>query len=127
MTAIEKQLDGYVFIYHVILLPSYESSNLVKKEKSRIGKKTTRSIYNWDHNRFKINLLNKAKQFRYCMVSVINESYTSVTWPSGKCVVIKTNGFTDKNFHCDHCQFLVDRDENGCSRNILIKHLSNVL
>jgi putative transposase len=98
--------------YRVILLPSYESSNMVKKKNSRISKKTARSMYNWSHYGFKINLLNNAKQFKVCMVSVVNESYTSVT--CGKCGY-QNQYFTDKNFHCNQCRFIVDRDVNGCS------------
>lgn len=35
--------------YHLILLPSYETSKMVQKEKRCIGKKTARSMYTWCH------------------------------------------------------------------------------
>ncbi len=108
MTVVEKQLNGYI----PTSMSSYETSNMIKKEKRRIDKKTARSMYKWSHYRFKMNLLNKAKQFKDCMVSVINESYTSDT--CGKCGY-QNQYFTDKKFHCNQCQFIVDRDVNGCS------------
>jgi len=109
--------------YHLILLPTYEISNMVNKESRKIGKKTVRSMYTWSHYRFKMNLKSKAKLYPNCRVVIVDESYTSVTCI--KCG-FKNEKTSNKIFHCKQCDFKTDRDWNG-GRNILIKRLSSLL
>ncbi len=78
-------------------------------------------MYTWSHYRFKQRLLNKDKQYPNCDVYVGNESYTTIT--CGKCGHVNNPRFTNKNFHCQRCNFQTDRDWNG-GRNYLIKTLN---
>jgi putative transposase len=106
--------------YHVILLPKYETSNMVKKEDRNIGKKTARSMYTWYHYRFKQRLISKSKLYPNCKVEVDDESHTTIT--CGKCGHLNPS-FSSKTFRCQECDFHIDRDWNG-ARNYLIKRLN---
>jgi len=102
-----------------ILLPSFETSNMVRKDipyKGRsIGSKTVRKMLALSHYAFKQRLLYKAESVG-CFVEIVNEAYS--TKGCGECGALKKMGSL-KTYKCDHCSFVLDRDFNG-SRNILL-------
>jgi putative transposase len=94
--------------FDVVLLPEFNSSDMVKKGKRKINKKSVRQMLTYSHYLFRQRILQKAKE-RNKKVILCNESYTSKTasW-SGEIVnnlgsrkEIKSKGI------------VMDRDYNG--------------
>lgn len=105
--------------YKTILLPTFETSNMVSKKdgKRRLHSKTARNILTWSHYKFKTRLRSKAKEYG-CNVVDCTEEYTSQTCT--RCGYLqKIQGKTKK---CPQCKTIVDRDI-GAARNILMKFL----
>ena len=107
--------------YRVILLPKFETQQMVPRAGRRIRSKTARSMLTWSHFRFRQCLVNKAREFPHCRVILCTEEYTSKT--CGACGHLHQRLGGNKIFRCPVCHLVVDRDVNG-ARNILIKHLS---
>jgi len=111
--------------YQVVLVPLFETKNMVCRLKERLGKrngsKTARMMMTWSHYRFRQILLSKAKEYPWCQVLVVNEAYTSKT--CGQCGFIHQKLGSDKVFKCPRCKVEMDRDVNG-ARNILLRFLS---
>ena len=105
----------------VILLPSFETSNMVRRGERRIRAKTAREMLIWGHDRFKNRLISKAREFPWCTPIICEESYTSKTCP--KCGELNGALNGKKEFSCPQpdCGFTLDRDING-ARNILIRY-----
>jgi putative transposase len=104
--------------FKTILLPTFETSQMVKKAGRKIRTKTARAMMSWCHFEFKLFLKNKAKEFG-CKVVDVCESYTSKTcsWTgelinvgSSKTIKSKVDGQS------------MDRDING-ARGIFIRAL----
>jgi len=107
----------FVKNFDVILLPTFEVSNMVLKSKRKIRAKSVRAMLTWSHYRFKMFLKNKAFEHGK-IVHDVCEAYTSKTHPeTGE---IKNIGgakyirLLDGN--------MVDRDLVG-GRNILLRSL----
>jgi len=109
--------------YNEILLPSFETSQMLTKKsgKRKINSKTARNMACWSHYKFKQRLQFKASQTSWCKVRIVDESYTSKT--CGNCGVLKHNLGGAKLFKCNHCGVRIDRDVNG-ARNIYLKNKS---
>ena len=107
--------------YEVVLLPAFETSQMLRRGQRRIRSKTARAMATWSHYRFKQRLLNKAREYPWCEVVIVDEAYTSKTCGSCGCLNERLGG--SKHFHCPHCHFHTDRDVNG-ARNILIRFLT---
>ena len=107
--------------YSTILLPKFETSNMVKKSTRNINSKTARSMMTWSHYRFKQRLISKAREYPHVNVLIVDEPYTSKT--CGNCGSIHHKLGGNKTFHCPTCNITIDRDANG-ARNILLKFLS---
>src|SRR5215469_8588846 len=75
----------------------------------------------WSHFRFRIFLLHKIREYKYCKVIECTEEYTSKT--CGHCGQINDKLGGSKTFRCDSCKVEMDRDANG-ARNILLKLLT---
>jgi len=108
--------------FDVILLPSFETSQMVTKEgpkKRKINSKTVRQMLTWSHYGFKQTLLSKAREYPWVEVKIVNEAYTSktCTW----CGLINDKLGGSKTFRCKSCGTVVDRDYNG-ARNIYLKN-----
>jgi len=108
--------------FDVILLPSFETSQMVTKEgpkRRKINSKTVRQMLTWSHYGFKQTLLSKAREYPWVDLRIVNEAYTSktCTW----CGVMNEKLGSSKIFHCKSCGTVVDRDYNG-ARNIYLKN-----
>lgn len=103
----------------VILLPSFNTSNMVSKGENgrrKLRKKTIRAMLNLSHYKFKVYLNYLAMKYGKTVIEV-NEAYTSKTF-AGK---IFTIGSKEK-FKTTLGK-IIDRDING-ARNILIRFLT---
>jgi putative transposase len=107
--------------YTTILLPLFETRNMVSRIKRRINGKTARMMLTWSHYRFRQTLLNKAREYPWVEVVIVDESFTSKT--CGKCGQLHHTLGSNKTFSCPQCGFTLDRDVNG-ARNILLKFLT---
>jgi putative transposase len=101
--------------FDVIVLPSFEVSQMVSKLRS----KTSRAMLTWSHYRFSQILIAKAKEY---FVTVIrqNEAYTSKTCSA--CGKVQNIG-SKKELKCS-CGLVIDRDYNG-ARGILLRALGD--
>jgi putative transposase len=75
----------------------------------------------WSHVRFRQRLLDKAKQYPWCKVVVTEEPYTSKTCTNCGWVHLKLRA--SKEFKCQQCKVVLDRDSNG-ARNIILRYLT---
>ncbi len=102
--------------FDVILLPTFETSQMTGKSSRKLRSKTVRAMLTWAHYQFKVRLKNKALEFGKKVIDVC-EAYTSktVSWTGeiknvGGSRVISSSGIT------------LDRDLNG-ARGIFIRSL----
>jgi len=103
----------------VILLPSFNTSNMVSKGKGgkrKLGKITVRSMLNLSHYKFKVYLNYLAMKYGKTVIEV-NEAYTSSTF-EGKIFSIGS-----KEEFKTTLGKIIDRDITG-ARNILIRFLT---
>ncbi|MEG4917235.1 transposase [Microcoleus sp. B7-D4] len=105
--------------YKLILLPTFETQQMVKKGKRRLATKTARAMVTLSHYRFKQMLKHQAAKHGGFVVDV-TEEYTSKT--CSKCGHIHTKLNGSKIFKCPECGHTLDRDFNGAC-NILLKAL----
>ena len=104
--------------YKIILLPAFETSDMIKKSKGRWFHRTINSLR---HYQFQCRLVNKCKGLKDSRVIIVTEEYTSKT--CGKCGSLNNNlTCSDRTFQCKKCNLKIDRDING-ARNILLKFL----
>jgi len=102
--------------FDVILLPTFETSQMAGKKSRKLRSKTVRAMLTWSHYQFKMRLKNKALEFGKKVIDVC-EAYTSktVSWTGevkkvGGSRVIKAGDIT------------MDRDLNG-ARGIFLRSL----
>jgi putative transposase len=102
--------------FDVILLPTFETSQMTGKSSRKLTNKTVRAMLTYAHYQFKVRLKNKALEFGKKVIDVC-EAYTSktVSWTGeiknvGGSRVISSGGIT------------LDRDLNG-ARGIFIRSL----
>lgn len=105
--------------YQIVLLPSFETSQMTKKKKRKIIGKTARQMLSWSHYRFKQVLKNKA-ELSGCQIIDVTEEFTSKTCTSCGHVHSKLGG--SKMFKCPQCGHSLLRDFNG-ALGILLKAL----
>ena len=107
--------------FDVILLPSFETSEMVERGRRRIRSKTVRNLLTLAHYRFGMFLRHKAREIGAIVLSV-NEAYTSktVSWTGelleglgGASVVVSQDGER------------MDRDYNG-ARGIYLRALGDI-
>jgi putative transposase len=103
--------------YKWILLPSFESQEMVKKG---FNKKFNRNMLQLKHYKFKERLKASCSLDPTTTLNIVMEDYTSKT--CGGCGWIKNNLGGGRTFKCDECKLVIDRDING-ARNIAIKYL----
>ena len=103
--------------YNIVLLPSFDTKQMVRRANRKLHTKTARMMMTFSHYSFKLTLLDKARDYG-TKVYIVNEAYTSKTCT--RCGYIKSNLGGAKAFRCDSCNLCIDRDVNG-ARNILIR------
>ena len=104
--------------YNDILLPSFETQDMVQK--GCLHKKTKNGLLQLAHYRFKMRLRAKGLGCKNTRIHDVNESYTSQTCSCcGKLTAVGSR----KIFSCSHCNMVLDRDVNA-ARNIFIKHVT---
>jgi putative transposase len=102
--------------YKYIIIPSFESQDMVRNSKNRI---LNRNMLQLKHYKFQQRLKHKCI-VRGCHLEICTEEYTSKT--CGRCGTlndVKTNDV----YNCNKCKLVIDRDVNG-ARNIFIKVLN---
>lgn len=107
--------------YSVILLPRFETQQMVVRNQRRITSKAARAMVTWSHYRFKQRLLFKRQEYPWCKIMVCDEAYTSKT--CGKCGKLNHALGGSKVFKCPSCGSEADRDIHA-ARNILLKNAS---
>jgi len=117
----KKVVKFLVANYSVILLPSFETQQMVVRNQRKINSKTARAMITWSHYRFKQRLLFKRQEYPWCKVVVCDEAYTSKT--CGQCGKLHHALGGSKVFTCPSCGLQVDRDAHA-ARNILLKNAS---
>lgn len=103
--------------YDIILLPSFETSQMSKKVGRKIKSKTVRAMLGLGHYRFELMLSWMCKKYGKRLV-IVNESYTSKTrsWDGS----VKNN--LGGNKAINDGTVIVDRDVNG-ARGIMLRAL----
>ena len=102
--------------YTSILLPSFETQDMVQSKK--LHRNAKRDMMNFAFYKFKQRLQHKCDMLKHCNLNIVNEAYTSQT--CGYCGNL--NKTSNEVIHCDNCDKIFDRDVNG-SRNIYIKYV----
>jgi putative transposase len=104
--------------FKVIFLPTFETSEMVKKSGRKIRSKTARAMMTWSHYSFKQFLKNKAVEFGTTVVDVC-EAYTSKTcsW-TGELINVGSSKTITSKVDAQS----VDRDVNS-ARGIFIRAL----
>ena len=107
--------------FDVILLPSFDISDMVKRAKRKINSKTARAMLTWSHYRFKCFLKSKCEEFNKVLL-IVNEAYTSktVSWNGRINYSLGGSKVVKDKVHC------IPRDING-ARNIWVKSVSRIL
>ena len=107
--------------FDVILLPTFETSEMVERGRRRIRSKTVRNLLSLAHYRFGMFLRHKAQEVGVVVISV-NEAYTSktVSW-TGE--VLKNLGGASVVVSADGDR--MDRDYNG-ARGIYLRALGDI-
>lgn len=110
--------------YKMILLPTFETSQMVKTGTRKIHSKTARMMLGWSHFQFKQRLIAKSRETGSKVV-IVGEEYTSKT--CGGCGEVNQQLGGSKTFRCrrDGCGYETYRDWNG-ARNILLKWVTEV-
>ena len=110
--------------YDVILLPRFETQNMVSKKNKKfrkINSKTARSMMTWNHYLFQQRLLSKSKRYSGCKVLIVSEEYTSKTCGAPDCGNIHWKLGSNEVFHCPRvgCEKIMDRDIQS-GRNVIL-------
>jgi len=110
--------------YNVILIPSFETQNMVSRSK-RISKPTSRNMMQLSHFAFRQRLIELSNREKRCEVIICTEEFTSKT--CGQCGTLNQKLGSSKVFKCvnNMCNFTLDRDVNG-ARNIMIKYITEL-
>ena len=80
MTSIAKWPSGLCLEYTMVLLPEFKTQRMVLRNNRRLSSKTARAMVTWSHYRFRQRLLSKTREYPWCRVVLVNESYTSKTY-----------------------------------------------
>ena len=69
--------------YGCVLIPKFESSQMVRGGKRKIRSKTAPAMLTWSHYRFRQRLHAKSREYPWCSVVETEEAYTSKTCGGG--------------------------------------------
>ncbi len=110
-TELHKQVASYLAKnYDVIVLPAFETSQMVPRKKRKLKSKTARAMMNWAFYQFSKTLEHLCNRYGSKLVR-ITEEYTSKTCT--KCGHVHRKLGSSKNFKCPHCGYEIPRDFNG--------------
>ena len=110
-TELHKQVASYLAKnYDVIVLPTFETSQMVPRKKRKLKNKTARAMMNWAFYQFSQVLEHLCNRYGSKLVR-ITEEYTSKTCT--KCGHVHRKLGSSKNFKCPHCGYEIPRDFNG--------------
>jgi putative transposase len=108
---LHKQVASYLAKnYDVIVLPTFETSQMVPRKKRKLKNKTARAMMTWAFYQFSQVLEHLCNRYGSKLVR-ITEEYTSKTCT--KCGHIHRKLGSSKNFKCPHCGYEIPRDFNG--------------
>ncbi len=106
-----KQVGSYLARnYDVIVLPTFETSQMVVKKGRKLKSKTARAMMTWAFYQFSQTLEHLCNRYGSKLVR-ITEEYTSKTCT--KCGHIHQKLGGSKNFKCPSCGYEIPRDFNG--------------
>jgi len=100
-----------------IILPHFETSQMVNKKTRKIRRQTVRQMLGWRFYDLKTRLIEKSKLYD-CEVILETEEWTSKTCTH--CQNVKYNLGGAKTYNCNVCGLKADRDVCG-ARNIFMK------
>ena len=116
---VHKQLAKHLAkTYDLIMIPSFEVSQMVRKQDRKIRSTTARQMMTWAHFRFRERLIHKCRQYN-CKVAIVNEAFTSKTCSC--CGALHNKLGSSKVFKCPTCGVVMDRDANG-AKNIFLRN-----
>ena len=106
--------------YDHIFLPHFETQEMSKKNRRKIGSVTVRKMLTLSHYLFSQRLVSKAEEMG-TIVYKLHEPYTSQL--CGNCFE-RNKGLklTQRTYSCKNCHIRIDRDYNG-ARNIFLRGL----
>jgi putative transposase len=106
-----KQIGSYLAKnYDVIVLPTFETSQMVVKKKRKLRNKTSRAMMTWAFYQFSQTLEHLCNRYGSKLVR-ITEEYTSKTCT--QCGHVHRKLGSSKNFRCPSCGYEIPRDFNG--------------
>ncbi len=106
-----KQIASYLARnYEVIVLPTFETSEMVAKKRRKLHSKTARAMMTWAFYQFAQTLEHLCNRYGSKLVR-ITEEYTSKTCT--KCGHVHRKLGSSKNFKCPSCGYEIPRDCNG--------------
>ena len=113
-----KQTASYLARnYDVIVLPTFETSEMVVRKKRKLRNKTARAMMTWAFYQFSQILEHLCSRYGSKLVR-ITEEYTSKTCT--KCGHVHRKLGSSLNFKCPECGYEIPRDFNGAV-GILLK------
>lgn len=106
-----KQVASYLARnYDVIVLPTFETSQMVVKTSRKLHSKTARAMMSWAFYQFSQTLQHLCNRYGSKLVR-ITEEYTSSTCT--KCGHVHRKLGSSKIFRCPKCGYEIPRDFNG--------------
>jgi putative transposase len=106
-----KQVGSYLAkSYDVIVLPTFETSQMVVKNGRKLRSKTARAMMTWAFYQFSQTLQHLCNRYGSKLVRV-TEEYTSKTCT--KCGHVHHKLGSNKKFKCPTCGYEISRDFNG--------------
>ena len=116
-----KTTNFLVSNFDTILLPTFNTKQMVKRDGRKINKSVARSLNALSHYAFKQHLIHACERTGVTL-HIVDEAYTTKT--CGKCGELNDVG-SNKKYTCEHCHIVLDRDMNA-ARNIGIKNIGLV-
>ncbi len=106
-----KQVASYLAKnYDVIILPTFETSQMVARSRRKLHSKTARAMMSWAFYQFSQTLQHLCNRYGSKLVR-ITEEYTSKTCT--KCGHVHRKLGSSKIFKCPECGYEIPRDFNG--------------
>jgi putative transposase len=107
--------------FQYILLPAFESQEMVKRRRNGLHSRTRRNLLSLQHFKFKTRLKDVVSRTPGAHLQIVTEHYTSKT-----CTQCGSLNTPSRDWYsCRSCGLEIDRDVNG-ARNILLKHLTSI-